>query len=153
MLLDATEDIGYVEESQDPQQVLIMEPINSNSSTALIQPKSTAEKQVRDDSQAQAQNQSQSASEDRFSSSNPVSELQLQRSQVVESLGQTQQAGLNAIQSGETEFPPSDTDISDQQQASATTESVRRQINEQPGNALAAQADQATRQAALTLFQ
>ena len=130
-----------------------MEPINSNSSTALIQPKGTAEKQVRDDSQAQTENQTQRAAEDRFSSSNPVSELQLQRSQVVESLGQTQQAGLNPIQTGDTEFPAPDTDIRDQQQASAATESVRRQFNEEPGNALAAQADQASRQAALTLFQ
>lgn len=132
-----------------------MEPINSNSSTALLQPKSSAEKQVRDDSEAQAQNETQRAAEDSYSSSNPVNELQLQRSQVVESLGQAQQTGLDTIQTTtETEFPQSDNpDIRNQQQASAATESLRQQINEQPGNALDAQANQASRQAALTLFQ
>ncbi|MEE2729949.1 MAG: hypothetical protein VYA55_03965 [Pseudomonadota bacterium] len=135
-----------------------MEPINSNSSTTLIQPKTNAEKQGRDAAQAETQNQTQRAAEDRFSSSNPVSDLQLQRSQVVESLGQSQQSGLDGVQtSGEAEFPAdanaSNRDIQTEQQAAAATDTLRQRISEQPGNALQAQADQASRDAALTLFQ
>ena len=88
-----------------------MEPINSNSSTTLIQPKTVTEKESRDEVEVQRQNETQRpAAEDRFSSSNPVSELQLQRSQVVESLGQAQQAGLEAVQ-GDTAFPVSYTHL------------------------------------------
>ncbi|RLT93782.1 hypothetical protein [Ketobacter sp.] len=132
-----------------------MEPINSNSSTTLIQPKTNAEKQGRDAAQAETQNQTQRAAEDRFSSSNPVSELQLQRSQVVESLGQSQQSDLDGVQtSGEAEFPAAaNRDIQTEQQAAAATDALRQRISEQPGNALQAQADQASRDAALTLFQ
>lgn len=133
-----------------------MEPINSNSSTTLIQPKTSTEKETRDDLQAQSQNQAERpAAEDRFSSSNPVSELQLQRSQVVESLGQAQQAGLDSVQPT-TQFPASSgsgNSISSQEQAEAATEQLQQQLNEQPSSALDAQANQASREAALTLFQ
>ncbi|MCK5789776.1 MAG: hypothetical protein KAH34_02995 [Ketobacter sp.] len=132
-----------------------MEPINSNSSTTLIQPKTVTEKESRDEVEAQRQNETQRpAAEDRFSSSNPVSELQLQRSQVVESLGQAQQAGLEAVQ-GDTAFPASDqsNSISSQEQAEAAAVQLQQQLNEQPASALDAQANQASREAALTLFQ
>ena len=133
-----------------------MEPINSNSSTTLIQPKTSTEKETRDDLQAQSQNQAERpAAEDRFSSSNPVSELQLQRSQVVESLGQAQQAGLDSVQPT-TQFPASSgsgKSISSQEHAEAATEQLQQQLNEQPSSALDAQANQASREAALTLFQ
>ena len=132
-----------------------MEPITSNSATTLLQPKTAVEKQTRDDTQVQAQNQTQRAAEDRFSSSNPVSELQLQRSQVVESLGQAQQRGLDGVSSVNEEVftESSNSDIRNQQQASAATDALRQQISAQPGSALDAQANQASQQAALTLFQ
>jgi len=130
-----------------------MEPISSNSSTNLIQPKASAEKQVRDDSQASSQQTAQAApASDNFSSSNPVSELQLQRSQVVVDLGRAQQSGLEATQA----FPqtePSANRVANEAQAEALTQQLQQQISEQPSSALDAQANQASQQTTLTLFQ
>lgn len=129
-----------------------MEPINSNSSTSLIQPKASAEKQVRDDSEATNQQTAQAPASDNFSSSNPVSELQLQRSQVVVDLGRAQQSGLEATQA----FPqtePSTDRVTNEEQAEALAQQLQQQISEQPSSALDAQANQASRQTTLTLFQ
>lgn len=128
-----------------------MEPISSNSSTTLIQPKVSTEKQARDDAQTETSNATQpAASADRFSSSNPVSELQLQRSQVVTDLGRAQQSGLEATQP----FPQSESGSSiNRDEAQALSQQVQQQIGANPDDALNAQASQASRQTTLTLFQ
>jgi hypothetical protein len=77
-----------------------MEPISSNNATSILQPKPAVEKQVRDQQQSDSVAPQQA---DRFSSSNPVSELQLQRSQAVEDLGRAQQTQIN-LQETETQL-------------------------------------------------
>jgi len=130
-----------------------MEPISSNSATTLIQPKAAEEKQARDDSEAQTRPESQArSSSDSFSSSNPVSELQLQRSQVVVDLGKAQQAGLEAGQP----FPSaqaSEGNINNQAEAEALSQQLQQQIGDNPSSALDAQASKASQQTTLTLFQ
>lgn len=130
-----------------------MEPISSNSATTLVQPKAAEEKQARDDSEAQTRSESQTrSSSDSFSSSNPVSELQLQRSQVVVDLGRAQQSGLETSQP----FPaaqPSERNINSQAEAEALSQQLQQQIGDNPSTALDAQASQASQQTTLTLFQ
>ena len=145
-----------------------MEPISSNS------PVRANQVQVQQNEQTDQQRQEETAPQpraDSFTATSPVSELQLQRSQVVEDLGRVQQAReslegaepsqdvsqqLNVLNEREqrisSDFNESENNI-DEQQAQQLSDQLQREIQEQPNQAVAAQASNVSEQTSLTLFQ
>ncbi len=149
-----------------------MDPISANSNSTVSQPTAAPRprsEEARPEETVPTVSQASRSGDTVSVSANPVQELQLQRTQVVEELGRSQQVqaqqqttardvdGSSQANQNVLTFPArSEEDVSPPatpDQADQLAQDIRQQFQQNPTDSLQSQARSAERQTTLTLFQ